>query len=327
VRIGPDDDETDVAAAQLREVAGRLAEAGHWRPGDPDIVIVLDSGYNPARLAWLLADLPVLLVARVRASRVFYGRVPPRAPGAPGRPPRHGTPVRCGDPATWAGAAVTADARSPRYGPLAVTAWHRVHQKLDRRASGWEHHQGTLPVIEGTLIRLAAIRQAPGCQPLEPMWLWSPHPRASAEEITLLWQAYLRRFDLEHTFRFIKSRLGWNKPLLRDPRGRGPVDLADHRLLRPAAPGPPAGRCDPAALAAPAAAGSDDPRPGPRRIPPRPPGHRQPRQAAETRQARARPARRIEEQDQGTPPARRQKQPDTPETCTKGKTDRLNGKL
>jgi hypothetical protein len=49
------------------------------------------------------------------------------------------------------------------------------------------------------------------------MWLWSPQPRASTEEITVLWQACLRRFDLEHTFRFIKSRLGWNKPLLRDP--------------------------------------------------------------------------------------------------------------
>jgi hypothetical protein len=217
VRIGPDDDETDLAAAQLREVAGRLAEAGHWTPGDPDILIVLDAGYNPARLAWLLADLPVLLVARVRASRVFYGHVRPRTPGAPGRPSRHGIAVRCGDPATWAGAAVTADAHSLRYGPLAVTAWHRVHQKLSRQSPAWEDHQGELPVIEGTLIRLAATRQAAGYQPLEPMWLWSPHPRASAQEITVLWQAYLRRFDLEHTFRFIKSRLGWNKPLLRAP--------------------------------------------------------------------------------------------------------------
>src|SRR6266436_1948506 len=138
VRIGPDDDETDLAAAQLREVAGRLIAAGHWKPGDPDILVVLDSGYCPARLAWLLADLPVLVVARVRAARVFYGRpVPPGAPAAPGRPARHGTRVCCAVPATWAGAAVTAAAHSPRYGLLAVTAWHRVHQKLDRRSAGW----------------------------------------------------------------------------------------------------------------------------------------------------------------------------------------------
>ena len=85
VRLGPADDETVVTAAQIREVAGRLAAAGHWKDGDPDIIIALDAGYNGTRLAWLLADLPVVLVVRVRADRVFYRRVPPRAPGAPGR--------------------------------------------------------------------------------------------------------------------------------------------------------------------------------------------------------------------------------------------------
>ena len=39
---GPGDDDTEVTAAQLREVAGRLAAAGAWRPGDPDIIVVLD---------------------------------------------------------------------------------------------------------------------------------------------------------------------------------------------------------------------------------------------------------------------------------------------
>jgi hypothetical protein len=219
VRIGPGDDETDLAAAQLREVAGRLAAAGRWAPGDPDILVALDSGYNAARLAHLLADLPVLLVVRVRAGRVFRRPVPPHVPGTPGRPSRHGPQVRCGGPAAPAGDAVTADAASARYGPLAVSAWHRVHPKLDRRSGGWRDHPGELPLIEGTLIRVAAAGQAPGRAPLEPMWLWAPHPRAAAPgaPVAVLWQAYLRRFDLEHVFRFLKSVLGWDKPLLRDP--------------------------------------------------------------------------------------------------------------
>jgi hypothetical protein len=33
VRLGPDDDETAVTAAQVREVVTRLTEAGHWRQG------------------------------------------------------------------------------------------------------------------------------------------------------------------------------------------------------------------------------------------------------------------------------------------------------
>jgi DDE superfamily endonuclease len=35
VRLGPDDDETEVTAAQLREVVGRLIEAGHWHADRP----------------------------------------------------------------------------------------------------------------------------------------------------------------------------------------------------------------------------------------------------------------------------------------------------
>ena len=52
VRLGPDDDETEVTAAQVREVITRLAGAGHWRDGDPRILVVFDAGYDVTRLAW-----------------------------------------------------------------------------------------------------------------------------------------------------------------------------------------------------------------------------------------------------------------------------------
>ncbi|MFG1722667.1 transposase, partial [Micromonospora chalcea] len=35
--------------------------------------------------------------------------------------------------------------------------------------------------------------------------------------VDLLWQAFLRRFDIEHTFRMLKQTLGWTSPKLRDP--------------------------------------------------------------------------------------------------------------
>jgi hypothetical protein len=37
----------------------------------------------------------------------------------------------------------------------------------------------------------------------------------------VLWQAFLRRFDLEHTFRLFKQVLGWTAPKLRDPAAAG----------------------------------------------------------------------------------------------------------
>ena len=117
VRLGPDDDDTEVTAAQLREVAGRLAAAGAWREGDPDIIVVLDAGYDVIRLAWLLADLPLVLCARLRSNRVFW-RVPaPKPPGMGGPPREHGTPLRCSEEKTWAGPAVTGQAGTSRTAP------------------------------------------------------------------------------------------------------------------------------------------------------------------------------------------------------------------
>ena len=41
VRLGPADDATEVTAGQVREVVARLIAAGHWRDGDPDILVDL----------------------------------------------------------------------------------------------------------------------------------------------------------------------------------------------------------------------------------------------------------------------------------------------
>ncbi len=214
-RLGPGDDETAVTAAQLREVAGRLAAAGQWRPGDPDIIVVMDCGYDVIRLAWLLADLPMVVCARLRSHRVFY-RVPePKPAGLAGRPREHGAPLRCADEATWAGPSHTTAAAAGRHGTVAVAAWDRMHPKL-AKASAWHDHPGKVPLIEGTLIQLTPARPVRGARP-GPMWLWASVTGATAATVAALWQAYLRRFDLEHTFRFIKQVLGWNTPLLRDP--------------------------------------------------------------------------------------------------------------
>ena len=86
VRLGPDDDETEVTAAQVREVVTRLIEAGHWGEGDPAILVVFDAGYDVTRLAYLLADLPVELLGRLRSDRVMWLPAPPRQPGTNGRP-------------------------------------------------------------------------------------------------------------------------------------------------------------------------------------------------------------------------------------------------
>lgn len=59
IRLEPGADLAAVTADQVRDVVGRLMEVGQWQPGSPDILVVLDAGYDPPRIAHLLADLPV----------------------------------------------------------------------------------------------------------------------------------------------------------------------------------------------------------------------------------------------------------------------------
>src|SRR5690349_20656671 len=148
VRLGPADDATGVTAAQVREVVMRIIEAGHWSDGDPDILVVFDAGYDLTRLAWLLAGLPVEVLGRLRSDRVMYFPAPPREPGTNGRPPRHGAAFRLAGRQPYPAADAAAVCPTARYGPLQVSAWNRLHQKLTSRA-GWEDHHGPLPVIEG----------------------------------------------------------------------------------------------------------------------------------------------------------------------------------
>jgi DDE superfamily endonuclease len=215
VRLGPADDATAVTAVQLRAVVDRLREAGHWRPGDPDIWIVLDSGYDVTRLVFVLAELPVRLIGRLRSDRVLLRPVPERQPGTTGRPPRHGPVLALADAGTWPAPDSIASTETSRYGTARASAWQRCHPRLARRGS-WRDHDGELPIIEGTLIRLQ-VEHLPGDRAPKPVWLWSSDPTATTADVDHAWQAFLRRFDLEHTFRFVKQTLGWTSPRLRDP--------------------------------------------------------------------------------------------------------------
>jgi hypothetical protein len=215
IRLGPDDDLAAVTAAQVREVTGQIITAGHWHHGDPDILVIFDAGYEPARLAWLLRDLPVQVLGRLGTNRVLRQAPPPRQPGQLGRPVRHGRELKLSDDAACPRPDVHTTAQTSRYGPAHARAWHRMHPKLKARGA-WAGHQGDLPVIEGTLIKLT-VDHLPHDHHPKPVWLWTFRPDADPAEVNRCWQAFLRRFDIEHTFRFLKQALGWTRPRLREP--------------------------------------------------------------------------------------------------------------
>jgi hypothetical protein len=52
------------------------------------------------------------------------------------------------------------------------------------------------------------------------LWLWwhTPEDPESIPNLDRAWRAYVRRFDLEHTFRFLKQSLNWTLPRVRHPQ-------------------------------------------------------------------------------------------------------------
>lgn len=51
--------------------------------------------------------------------------------------------------------------------------------------------------------------------PPQMLWLWWAGPGTPDRD--LLWRAYVRRFDLEHTLRCCQQSLGWTTPRVRHP--------------------------------------------------------------------------------------------------------------
>ncbi|MER7408115.1 NF041680 family putative transposase [Streptomyces sp. NPDC000070] len=242
IRLGPADDAAAVTAGQLRAVVERLVAAGQWQCGDRNILVVMDAGYDVMRLAWVLRDLPVELVGRLRSDRVLRRPAPSLKEYAQsypqgGRPPRHGKEFSLARPASWPEPSVVTVNGTARYGKAEARAWDRLHPRLQQR-SAWIGHESELPVIEGTLIRLN-VDHLPGDRDAPPVWLWSSTTGATHDDVDFVWSCYLRRFDLEHTFRLFKQSLGWTRPRLRNPQAADRwtwLVIAAHTQLRLAAP-------------------------------------------------------------------------------------------
>ncbi|MEV8418627.1 NF041680 family putative transposase [Streptomyces niveus] len=218
VRLQPGADVAAVTTMQIREIVERLVAAGQWKPGDPEVLVVLDAGYDAPRIAHLLDGLPVEILGRLRSDRVMRRPTPSRkefhlANPKGGRPPKHGGEFVFGDPATWGTEQAVTVTDTRLYRKVTAQAWDRLHPRLTRRAA-WLDHGGPLPVIEGTVIRLV-VEKLPSGGVNKPVWLWWSGTGATMADVDRCWQSFLRRFDIEHTFRLFKQTLGWTQPRLR----------------------------------------------------------------------------------------------------------------
>jgi hypothetical protein len=208
MRIPPTEDATDATVAQVTRLTGMLPTDG------PAPMFVFDAGYDPAGLTHGLADVRAQVLVRLRGDRVFFPEPADNA-GKAGRPRRHGRRFKLSEDGT----APTPDAEvrleDPRYGKVRVRAWHDLHPRLHSRGR-WAG-EGLPPIVTGSVIRVDVERlPKPSSRANNKvLWLWWSGPGQPDLELCL--NAYLHRFDLEHTYRFVKNTLGWTTPSLRTP--------------------------------------------------------------------------------------------------------------
>jgi hypothetical protein len=210
-RIPPTADSTTETVDQVCRLVATLPDDG------PTAMFVFDAGYDPAALTHDLADTPAQVLVRLRSDRVFYTDPParPSPTGKAGRPRRHGRRFKLSDEKTAPKPDAQIRLDDARYGKVRIRAWHNLHPRLASRGR-WAGSD-LPPIVRATVIRVDVERlPKPSSRANnKTLWLWWAGPGQPDLEVCL--NAYLHRFDLEHTYRFAKNTLGWTTPSLRTP--------------------------------------------------------------------------------------------------------------
>ena len=185
-----------VAAQQLRDLTPHLPQ----RP------LCLGDRYYPS-MAFLVATSEVEcdLLLRLKANRVLYRAVPPLPPGVKrgrGAPPKHGSRFVCKDPSTHDPPDLYWEGPDEKGQMVRVRGWRDLHlrQAIDRPAIVFEVER------EGA----NGNRRDPKLS----WFMWVGQDQPGAEEV---WPTYLRRYSIEHTFRFAGQDLLWTELRVRWP--------------------------------------------------------------------------------------------------------------
>lgn len=189
-RISSAESPIEKAVTQLRQVCAKLTV----RP-----LSLWDAEYGCAPFLKQTASIACDKLIRVRSNRVLYGS-PPVYAGV-GRPRVHGEKFKLNDSTTWWQADESLEVVDAKLGHLHIRCWRGVHL---RQASA---HPVSLIQVE----RLDPT----AVTPLKPLWLIWVGQESPA--LDTLWNRYLRRFAIDHWYRFAKQRLHWTLPQLSTP--------------------------------------------------------------------------------------------------------------
>jgi len=180
------------AAWQLQQVCKQL-------PVRP--ISVWDSEYGCASFVLKTADIAADKLMRLRSNRCLLG-APPTYSGK-GRPRLHGDNFKLNEPATWTSPAESLEVNDPQLGLVRIRLWRDLHFRQ-------------APKHSMLLLRIERLNEQRFWRAPKPLWLaWVGEEMPPLNEV---WRLYLRRFAVDHWYRFAKQRLHWTLPKLSKPK-------------------------------------------------------------------------------------------------------------
>jgi len=192
-RIPSTETAVSLGAAQVRTVLPLLL------PERP--ILLGDGGYGTA--VWLQATggLQVDHLLRIARNSVFY-RAPPPPTGRRGRPRQDGAPFKCKDASTHGEPDDAWTGTDDQGLQLTIAVWGHLHWKTCR-------------AVALTVVRRVALDPTKPNEPPQTLWcIWVGKTLPPLEQLASL---YVRRFAIEHGYRFDKQDLLWTATRLRTP--------------------------------------------------------------------------------------------------------------
>lgn len=174
------------AISQLRRVTTLL-------PTRP--ISLWDAEYGNATFVNGSADIPADKIFRLRSNLCLWGHPPPYS--GHGRPAVHGDRFKLKDSTTWGEPAEVLEVEDAQLGRVQIALW------LDRHFRKSLRHPMVVIRIERPDAR--GTRR-------EPKELWLAWVGEAPPPLADWWRLYLRRFAVDHWYRFAKQRLYWTLP-------------------------------------------------------------------------------------------------------------------
>ena len=187
------------AESPISKAIWQLKQVCKYLPVRP--ISLWDSEYGCAPFVLKSAKIPADILVRLRSNLCLWGE--PEAYSGMGRPKKHGDKFKLNEPTTWSEATSVLEVNDPKLGRVRVSLWKDLHFR----------QAATRPML---LIRIERKDAQGNIRVSKPLWLaWVGEEMPPLESV---WCLYLRRFTIDHWYRFLKQRLHWTVPNFGTPK-------------------------------------------------------------------------------------------------------------